>query len=59
MVTIKFQTRSDKAIAWAKQLAASKKEIQKEIREHAKTPEFQKIREELLLKNEIRRNSAK
>lgn len=59
MVTITLQTSSEKAVIWAKKLAESKKEIQKDMREHAKTPEFQAIRNELIKKNEAKRNSGK
>ncbi|RDB05126.1 hypothetical protein DVG78_14690 [Runella aurantiaca] len=44
------QVRQERAVAWAKRLLASKRELEKEIEEEAKTPEYQeavrKLREQ-------------
>lgn len=44
------QIRQERAVAWAKRLLASKRELEKEIEEDAKTPEYQeavrKLREQ-------------
>ena len=56
MITITMETSSPKAIALAKRLLASKKELQKEIRAHAKTPEFKQAIEELRKRNAERNN---
>ena len=57
MITITMETSSPRAIALAKRLLASKKEMQEEIRAHAKTPEFKKAIEELRKRNAERNNA--
>ena len=47
MITISFKTISPKAIAFAQKLMQSKRETQEEMRQNFKSPEFQKVIEEL------------
>ena len=47
MITISFKTSSPKAIAFAQKLMQSKRETQEEMRQNFKSPEFQKVIEEL------------
>lgn len=58
MITISFKTSSPKAIAFARKLMASKREIQEEIRQDFKNPEFQKAIEELKKKNAEQKNEC-
>lgn len=50
IVKTEEQLRQERAVAWAKRLLASKRELEKEIEDDAKTPEYQeavrKLREQ-------------
>ena len=59
MITITMETSSPKAIALARRMMESKKQLQQEIREDAKSPEFLKIINQLIAQNESRRNPEK
>ncbi|MDZ7900963.1 MAG: hypothetical protein U5N85_23420 [Arcicella sp.] len=59
MITITMETSSPKAIALARRMMESKKLLQQEIKEDAKSPEFLKIINQLILQNESRRNTEK
>jgi hypothetical protein len=59
MITITIETSSPKAIALARRMMESKKQLQQEIKEDAKSPEFLKIINELIAQNESRRNTEK
>lgn len=54
-----METSSPKAIALAKRMMESKKQLQQEIKEDAKSPEFLKIINQLIAQNESRRNTEK
>jgi hypothetical protein len=47
MIVIKMETSSPRAVAWAKKMMESKRQIQAEMREEWKTPEVQAIVAEL------------
>ena len=47
MIVIKMETSSPRAVAWAKKMMESKRQIQDEMREEWKTPEVQAIFAEL------------
>lgn len=47
MVVISMKTSSPRAIAWAKKMMESKRQIQAEMREEFKTPKVQAIVAEL------------
>ena len=47
MIVIKMETSSPRAVAWAKKMMESKRQIQAEMREEFKTPEVQAIVAEL------------
>jgi hypothetical protein len=59
MITITMETSSPKAIALARRMMESKKQLQQEIKEDAKSPEFLKIINQLIAQNESRRNTEK
>ena len=59
MITITVETSSPKAIALARRMMESKRQLQEEIKEDAKSPEFLKIINELMAQNEARRNTEK
>lgn len=59
MITITLETSSERAIALARKMMESKRQLQQEIKEDAKSPEFLRIINELIIQNETRRNSAK
>ena len=45
------QVRQERAVAWAKRLLASKHELEKEIEEDAKTPDYQEAIKKLRERN--------
>ena len=47
MIVIKMETSSPRAIAWAKKMMESKRQIQAEIQEEFKSPEVRAIFAEL------------
>ncbi len=47
MIVIKMETSSPRAVAWAKKMMESKRQIQAEIQEEFKTPEVKAIFAEL------------
>ena len=47
MIVIKMETSSPHAVAWAKKMMESKRQIQAEIQEEFKTPEVKAIFAEL------------
>lgn len=57
MITISLKTNSERAIDFARKMMDSKKQLQQEIKEDAKSPEFLKIINDLIIQNEARRNT--
>ncbi len=58
-ITISLETSSKQAISFAHKMMESKKQLQNEIKEDAKSSEFLRIINELIAQNETRRNSEK
>jgi hypothetical protein len=56
MITISLKTNSERAIDFARKMMDSKKQLQKEIKEDAKSPEFLKIINDLILQNETQKS---
>lgn len=59
MTTISLKTNSERAIDFARKMMESKKQLQQEIKEDAKSPEFLKIINDLIIQNETRRNTER
>jgi hypothetical protein len=56
MIVVSMKTSSPRAVAWAKKMMESKRQIQDEMREERKTPEAQAIIAEL--KRKMREKNA-
>ncbi len=57
MIVISMKTSSPRAVAWAKKMMESKRQIQAEMREEWKTPEVQAIVAELKRKMREKKES--